>query len=291
MSNEELVTLIQQGINAANNLQLLYDQNKGLIHNMAKGLQAYVEIEDLMQEGFIGLYEAVKRYESDREVKFMSYAPHWIRSAMMCCVERQSSTVTAPRHLRGLLNKYRKVINTFTSQVGIEPTDEELCRYLYISQIQLDNLKQYLFSMSQLESLDGALTDEGDTSLGGTIASGQNMEEEILDRMMCQERGCIWDIVKDHTSDYENKVMCMRYKDNLTMQTIGDYLGVTKQAIRQQESNALQKLRRSHVKRILRDKFEIVESIAFKGSVSSFKYTWTSSTEKAAMKSYELSQH
>ena len=100
MSNEELVKLIQQGINTADNLQLLYDQNKGLIHSMANGLQAYVEIEDLMQEGFIGLYEAVKRYESDKEVKFMSYAPHWIRNAMMCCIERQSGTVTAPRHLR-----------------------------------------------------------------------------------------------------------------------------------------------------------------------------------------------
>lgn len=288
MTNEELVQLIRDEVNAADNLQLLYDQNRNFIYKMAKGLRDYVEIDDLMQEGFIGLYEAVKRYESDKEIKFITYAAFWIRRAMMCCIERQGNVISAPSRFKGEIGRYKKFVNKFSLQVGRTPTDNELMYYLDLNQNGLDSIRSYIYSMEQLQSLDEPITNEEGNETGIDVSSGQNMEDEIIDQMMCKDRCCLWDIVKDNTTEQENQVVCLRYKNDMTLRAIGDCVGISAEKARQYHDKAIRRLRKSSIKALLKNKFEIVEAIAYHSGVNRFKTTWTSSTERAVLKLEEM---
>lgn len=290
MTNEELVLQIQQGMNTVDNMELLYKQNENFIYKIARRYTGIVEIDDLMQEGYIGLYEAVKRYEGDKEIKFLTYALFWIRNAMECCVESQGYTVRHSRDMKQKIVQYKKIVNAFELHHGRRPTDEELCYNLGISLGSLKSLKEYIYNFSILGSLDSPLqSEDSDTTVEETVSSGYDLECEVLDRMMEQDRKSIWFIVEQHTTEYENKVIQLRYRNNMTMKAAGELIGVTGQTIRDVESKALRKLRYPSVKRLLQDKYEVVISEAYHSGVGRFKTTWTSSTERAALKLNEMS--
>ena len=82
LTNEQLVTLIRAGENEADNMLKLWQQNQGYIGKIAMSYQAYEDIEDLKQQGYIGLCHAVNSYRPDEGVLFMSYAAFWIRQSM-----------------------------------------------------------------------------------------------------------------------------------------------------------------------------------------------------------------
>lgn len=287
MSNEELVEQIQEGVNVSANMEQLYLQNKGVIYKIARRYSNYVNIEDLMQEGYIGLHEAVSKYSSDREVKFITYASFWLQRAMEICLERQGGVVRAPRDLNQMITKYKRVVNSVEKQTGKEPSDKELCLSLGISQISLDNVRWYISCFSNLESLEETITDTEGLSLGDAIPSNHDVENEVIYRIVGKDLNDVWNVVYNNTSEEENEVISLRYQNNMTLQAIGDKLGVTRERVRQIENKCLRKLRVPRVRRLLQDNYDLVESMAYRGSVSSFNYTWTSSTERAALKLIE----
>ena len=79
MTNEQLVIRIKAGIDVANNMLQLWQQNQGYITSIAKRFQGYEDKEDLMQQGYIGLCNAVDGYNPDEGVLFLTYAGFWIR--------------------------------------------------------------------------------------------------------------------------------------------------------------------------------------------------------------------
>ncbi|WP_066715703.1 sigma-70 family RNA polymerase sigma factor [Clostridium sp. Marseille-P299] len=287
MSNEELVELIQNEINVSENMEQLYLQNKGMIYKIARRYSNYVDMEDLMQEGYIGLYEAVKRYESDKEVKFITYAGFWLQRAMEKCIEHQGGVVRAPRDLRQMITKYKKVVDAFEKQAGREPSDNELCSCLGISQMSLNNVKWYISCFSNLDSLEEVIADTEGLSLGDAIPSNHDVENEVIYRIVGKDLNDVWNVVYNNISEEENEVISLRYRNNMTLQAIGDKLGVTRERVRQIENKCLRKLRVPRVRRLLQDNYDLVESMAYRGSVRSFNYTWTSSTERAALKLIE----
>ncbi len=90
MDNEQLVARIQAGEDVAGNMLKLYDQNRGFLTSMAKKYQGLAEMDDLLQEGYIGLSEAVDHFDADRGVSFIHYAAFWIRPGM----RRMSMSIT-----------------------------------------------------------------------------------------------------------------------------------------------------------------------------------------------------
>lgn len=285
MSNEELVKLIRQGVNSTPNMEQLYINNKGYIHKIAMKYAGYADIEDLMQEAYFGLYEAVKRYEDTHETKFMTYAGFWIQQSIRRYIENNNSSIRIPVHLQGLMYQYHKIINAFHTQLGRKPTDRELCHYLNISQTRLEKLKGYIFTAGKVKSLDETIPGgEGDdVTYADTVASGQDLEDEVIDRMMEQDKKNLWQIVERNANEIENQVIRFRYIKSLTLEAAGQELGITREAVRQWESKALRKLRRPRCSREIKDRFDIAESLAYRGGVNRFKTTWTSSTERAAI--------
>lgn len=285
LTNEELVNEIKQGINTTSNLELLYTQNRSFICKIANRYKGIAELDDLMQEGYLGLYEAVQRYENCHEVLFITYAGYWIAQAIRRYIENNNSSLRLPVHLHGLMYKHKKVINAYQSQLGRKPTDRELCRYLEISFNRLKNLEKTIYEYGQLESLDKPLnsSEDGDLLVGDSISDKLDLENEVINNMLEQDlKTELWQIVKDNTTEEENKVIKARYVDNLSLEATGKEIGQTRDRARTIEAKALRKLRRHKITRRLEERYEVSLALAFRGSVSSFNYSWESSTERAA---------
>ena len=113
VTNEQLVARIQAGIDVPDNMLRLWQQNQGYIGLIAKNYQAFEDIEDLKQEGYIGLCRAVDEYKPQEGIAFMTYAGYWIRQQMQRYVENCSSVVRVPSHAR---EKLRKRLWTITGK-------------------------------------------------------------------------------------------------------------------------------------------------------------------------------
>ena len=100
MSNEQIVVRIQAGENTADNMLKLWQQTESFIAKLAMSYQGYAELEDLKQEGYIGLCEAVRQYDSDKGVPFINYAAFWIRQVMRRYIDNCCSVVRLPVHVR-----------------------------------------------------------------------------------------------------------------------------------------------------------------------------------------------
>ena len=100
MSNEQIVVRIQAGENTADNMLKLWQQTEGFIAKLAMSYQGYAELEDLKQEGYIGLCEAVRQYDAGKGVPFINYAAFWIRQAMRRYIDNCCGVVRLPVHAR-----------------------------------------------------------------------------------------------------------------------------------------------------------------------------------------------
>ena len=109
MSNEELVSLIQQGVDVKNNLGVLYQQNEGFIRNIVRPLCEYAEADDLMQEAFFGIAKAVEQYDESQGVLFLTYATHKVRQSCIRYIENNSHLIRIPVHMQQRIRAYKKL--------------------------------------------------------------------------------------------------------------------------------------------------------------------------------------
>ena len=91
MTNEQLVARIQAGENTAENMLQLWQQTKAYIYKVAKKYSGYAEMDDLMQEGYLGLNAAVEHYKPDQGTKFISYLTFWLKMRMQRYIENNGS--------------------------------------------------------------------------------------------------------------------------------------------------------------------------------------------------------
>ena len=109
MTNEQLVARIQAHENEAENMLQLYNQNRGIIYKIAMKYQGYAEIEDLMQEGYIGLCYAVQHYNAEQYNSFIHYAAFWIKQVMLRYIDNCCSVVRIPVNARNEILQYKKI--------------------------------------------------------------------------------------------------------------------------------------------------------------------------------------
>ena len=289
MTNEQLAARIRSGENVGNNMAALYDQVKDFIHAMAYKYHGQGELEDLEQEGFLALYDAIDHYEADQGVKFLTYASHWIRQRMQKYIQNTGSPLRLSAGRQEAIRKYRKFCTEFQAEQGCKPTEAELCRSLWITLEQLREI-QYDACMTAVKSLDAPIKGaegEEDTTLGELAASATDPCEELLDRLE-QEELCsiLWQCV-DSLPGKQPDVIRSRYKDNMTMKQCGQFCGISEAEARKQQIKALKSLRSGENAKKLRP-FLSEDAWIYSGAligngVERFKHTWTSSTERVAL--------
>ena len=280
VSNEELVGRIKAGENVQKNLEALYLQNEGMIGKLASHFCGYAEIDDLKQEAFFGLLEAVNRWDESKGTQFATYAYEWIKQSMQRYISSFCGTIRIPEWRRNLIIRYKKAVDDYYAKFHREPTSEETAHCLGISPEQIEQIKIdacVISPRSTSESIGDDLT------LGDTIQSPTNEVDEIIDEMDSASLShLLWGIVDDLEKG-EASVIRGRYKDGLTIKSCGESLGIASETVRKLEQSAIRKMQKPQIRHKLEPFVEEWVSIAYKGGLESFAITWTSSTERAVI--------
>ena len=285
MDNEQLVARIQGGDNEAENMLQLWKQNKGFIATIARRYSAGAGMEDLEQEGYIALCEAVQHYDPERGMSFIGYAAFWIKRRMRICADN-SRTVRLSFNAGDEVRQYQKIMREYRQEYGCDPSDRELCAFLCVSREKLDQIRKAA-QMGNIRSLDEPVRGmEGDISIGDTVPSGEDMEEDTI-RGIDKERMKreLW-LAVDQLPGNLPAAVRLRYEDGLTLEKTGRALGVNRERARQLESKAMRILRQPHRCRVFRAYFEEYLSAApvHHVGVSRFQTTWMSEVEIEALR-------
>lgn len=295
MTNEELVIRIKAGIEPGENMLALCNQVKAFIHTIAWKHRGQEEVEDLEQEGYLALYDAIDGYDPDTGNKFLTYAEYWISQRIMRYIERNSCCLRLSFHSQARLRQYKRFYDSFMKDHGREPSEVETAAQMGLSIDQVRDIHKNA-CMANLGSLDAPVKgyEEEGFSLGDSVPSGEDMEGDILDRMQQEQlKAVLWECV-DSLPDRQQEIIRKRYKDNMTMAEIGREQGVTLEAIRQHEAKAMRELRkpkRSDRLRPFLPEDERIYSMGLSGNgAERFNTTWTSSTERAVILREELAE-
>ena len=285
MNNEQLVARIMAGDNEAENMLQLWQQNKGFIAMMARRYSAGAEMEDLEQEGYIALCEAVQHYDPDRGKSFISYAAFYIKRRMRICADN-NRTVRLSFNAGDEVRQYQKIMREYRQEYGCDPSNRELYAFLYVSREKLDQIRKAA-QMGNIRSLDESVQGmDGDISIGDTVPSGEDMEEDTI-REIDKERMKreLW-LAVDQLPGNLPAAVRLRYENGLTLDKTGQALGVNRERARQLESKAMRILRQPHRCRTFRAYFEEYLSAApiHHVGVSRFQTTWTSEVEREALR-------
>ena len=288
LKNEELVKLIQNGTNVTENMQQLWQQNQGFIFKIAIQYQNMSELDDLIQESYFGLCKAVDHYNPDMDASFIRYASFWIRQQLIRYIKK-NKTVRIPEHTHGKIREYKKAVQQWQQRYHREPTEAEISDYIGIDGKTLEEIKRSAL-MGKIGSLDVPVGEESDGTLYDLIPSGMDDKEDVLNKVANEELAeVLWGMVEELPGQ-QSEVLKMRFKDNMKLREIGAVYGFSIDWARQIENKGLRTLRNPKRSRILReflDDERIYNSALHGNGVSSFSNTWTSSTERIALKRIE----
>jgi RNA polymerase primary sigma factor len=254
LTAEEEVTLtraIQRGCRISK--QRLIESNMRLVINIAKTYRnRSIPLEDLIQEGAIGLMQAAERFDPDKGFRFSTYATHWIKQAIGRAIDNKSKAIRLPAHVSQSLRKVEKEKVRLSRELGADPTPEQLASAMGISAKKLLALLQ---SSQELLSLDMTVGDSGGMTLGGLIRDTANGDPETL--MLSQEMIHELQRIMLELNEREQRVMRLRFRldgqDVPQQEDIAKEMKLSRERIRQIEVQAIKKLRALAQRRRLRD--------------------------------------
>lgn len=286
MTNEQIIEQIKSGYSVTDNMQMLYEKNLPLIKKIIKPYSVYDDKEDLLQESYFGLVEAVKHYETSRNVLFTTYLCFWIRQSVSRYLEQNGSVIRIPNYTKQKISRYRKCVADLTQELEREPTDEEIAKRLDVTVTVVQEIKRY---MQSVISLDAPLTANDDFTLQDNIPANIDIEADAVEKIYKQyAKSKLWDIVEQYTNDRENDVIKDIFIDEKSLAAVATKQGLSANRIRQIRESGLKKLRMGKARRMLLENFEIVEAKAYRNSVGQFKQHGCSSVEYIALRKAEI---
>lgn len=242
---KELAKRIQAGDTEAKNL--LAKANLRLVVSIAKkyaNRSPDLTLLDLIQEGNLGLFKAVDKFDWSKGFKFSTYATWWIRQSITRALADQSRTIRVPVHMVETIAKYKQVVRRLFQDLGREPLPEEIA-----TEMGIDVDKVYTIEKidQNTVSLDTPVNDDDDkaSAFGDFIADDKILspDQESSRRILADQ---VQEILGD-LSEKEREILALRHglNDGIqhTLEEVGKMFGVTRERIRQIEAKAHEKIR------------------------------------------------
>jgi RNA polymerase primary sigma factor len=235
----ELAKRIERGDLEAK--ERMINANLRLVVSQARRYQGHgLPMEDLVQEGMLGLIRAVEKFDWRRGFKFSTYGTLWIRQAIQRGLQNHGRTIRVPVHVSQRQVKVRKIEADLSTKLGREPTDEEIAA---VAELPLDEIVELRELSRAMTSLDQPVSEDGETALGDLLASDR---PEPMEEVSVIERDQRLGEAVRRLPAAEQSVIRLRFglsgEEPRTLRQAGSELGITAERARQLEEQGLRRL-------------------------------------------------
>ncbi|HOS17525.1 MAG TPA: RNA polymerase sigma factor RpoD/SigA, partial [Bacteroidales bacterium] len=243
---------LAQQIKAGNKdaLDKLVKANLRFVVSVAKQYQNQgLGLQDLINEGNLGLIKAAKRFDETRGFKFISYAVWWIRQSISHAIADQSRIVRLPVNQLGAVNRIKKEVARLEQMYNRQPTIEEIAEVI---DLPINKIGEVIKISARHLSMDAPISSEDDTNFIDTFISDEvtHTDAILIQESLENEINRSMEVLDEREKELIRMFFGIGKSHEYTLDEIGEKFNITREGARQIKEKALKKLRKSGIKRL-----------------------------------------